>query len=88
MNEHIPVELDCATVKDVWGNDQRPFKVESIEFVEKAERLHCAVRRTRNLDLGSIHRFGGATRFEVEIENVSEKAKSREIESAGGAPLT
>ncbi|MHC4743588.1 MAG: HEAT repeat domain-containing protein [Planctomycetota bacterium] len=131
--EPIGVNLDCPVVKDVWGNDSRPFKVESVEFAEKDGRLRCSVkldgattadgqfiirvkifgkdvsvpeaesilglrgflfetqcaysglpavvRRTRNLDLGPIDRFTVATRFEVEIENVTERAGRGKVKS-------
>ncbi|UCG48955.1 MAG: HEAT repeat domain-containing protein, partial [Phycisphaerales bacterium] len=44
LNEQIPINLDCPVVKDVWGNDQKPFKVGGVEFVERDERLHCSVK--------------------------------------------
>jgi len=121
--EPLPVNLHCPVVKGIWGNDRNPFKVESVEFVEKDGRLHCSVkidgessadgkfiirvkvfgkgagvsgprcilglrgflfetlciygylpvmvRRTRDLDLGSIHQFSSVVSFEVEIEIVS-----------------
>jgi beta-lactamase regulating signal transducer with metallopeptidase domain len=132
--EPMPVKLDCPVVKDPWGNDQKPFKVETVEFVERDERLHCSVkidgataadgkfiirakiygresrystrevilglrgflfethceisglplliREVQDLDFDSIHKFANATSFEVEIEDITRKAKPRELKPA------
>lgn len=44
LNSAIPVNLYCPTVKDIWDNNQKPFKIETVEFTERDKHLHCLVK--------------------------------------------
>jgi hypothetical protein len=46
LNSAIPVNLDCPKVKDIWDKNQKPFKIETVEFTERDKHLHCLLKIT------------------------------------------